>query len=529
MRSSLPPPPGTSNSREGLKPFKAQIKTNTDGNITLTLPEYTWFGKRIQYIEFRINNVDYLNSAKNKKTINLNAKKGDVFNIYIKSQSILTDYSIIKSLSRNALLYSILFYFILFLIVIPNLTKKKLKKFAIENKIPIILAVGFFIVYFLLNCHTVLNINLIKRDWVLIGDSNFLIFSVIYAIPKRFHPYAITPLYPIYDILSLFIKNYALNLLIIYTFITSLTIFFFHKTISKINNIIPLNIIITLILGFSYCFIIFSYSFDVYVITALYLTIILYLLIKEIQSDKTTFSNIILISFFAALSFGVTITNIITILIIIGGLLTAKRNFKQLGIFTVGFLIFTTILLNFKSFTDHKEAFNSVFYPNTKNEFNMYTMFNLKDNSKYFYKEGIITPISPSTSNFAIIFCIFSIILILNAIRKFPDNKINNDYIMFNTLLISLLYNFITNFYWFPQAAFLFSHNYIVIWYVIFAYGLKFADMTSSRNKKLLYIFLALFLVCLIYKNCSINKKFQTERLIQHPIINSNMENMKIW
>ena len=381
----------------------------------------------------------------------------------------------------------------------------------------------------MLNCHTVLNINLIKRDWVLIGDSNFLIFSVIYAIPKRFHPYAITPLYPIYDILSLFIKNYALNLLIIYTFITSLTIFFFHKTISKINNIIPLNIIITLILGFSYCFIIFSYSFDVYVITALYLTIILYLLIKEIQSDKTTFSNIILISFFAALSFGVTITNIITILIIIGGLLTAKRNFKQLGIFTVGFLIFTTILLNFKSFTDHKEAFNSVFYPNTKNEFNMYTMFNLKDNSKYFYKEGIITPISPSTSNFAIIFCIFSIILILNAIRKFPDNKINNDYIMFNTLLISLLYNFITNFYWFPQAAFLFSHNYIVIWYVIFAYGLKFADMTSSRNKKLLYIFLALFLVCLIYKNCSINKKFQTERLIQHPIINSNMENMKIW
>lgn len=499
-----------------------QIKTNANGNLKLNFGKYTTcsIAKKIIYSKLNINNKDYLPQIINNQMIELKAHKGSVFNIQLEAKQ-LTEANINKFnyINPAAILFSIIIYFALLNYILANFSTQKFIRFIKFNKIPLTISFFFFIFYLILNIHAILNINLLKRDWILFGDSNYHIYNIFYNTTKRFHPFANLALYPFFDIISIFTKNIILNLSIIYAFITSLTIFFFNKITNLLNSSLFINSILTLILGFSYCFIVFSYSFDVYILTALYLTIILYCLILESKKLTTVPTITALIGILAALSFGVTFSNIITIIILLTGFSFIKRDFKQFYKLLFTIIILVLFFVSFKGITCNGNAFKHIYNAKQNKEtVQKFTMnFNLENNVQKFYKRGLLQPISADNNALAVSFLLSSTGLIIYTGLKLKQTRSRQESIIFYTLLTGLLYNFCANCYWYPSAAFLFSLNYITLWFVIVAFCLRFIDKTIY--KKIICDLLTIFLLCLIYSNYNSNKYLQNSALKQHPLI----------
>ncbi len=153
-----------------------QIKTNADGNLKLNFGKYTAcnIAKKIKYSKLNINNEDYLPYIINNRTIELKAHKGSVFNIQLEARQFAGGHiNKFKYINPMAVLFSIIIYFALLTYILANFSAQKLIRFIKSNKIPLTISLFFFIFYLAINIHAILNINLLKRDWILFGDSNY--------------------------------------------------------------------------------------------------------------------------------------------------------------------------------------------------------------------------------------------------------------------------------------------------------------------------------------------------------------------
>ncbi len=459
------------------------------------------------------------NDIKNNQILTLEPNKVYYFNVKAKLSPMESPF--FKYINYVSLAITILLEFFAALFLISYGFKNIFSKIVLyvkSNKIPVFLFLFFMAFYLILNLKTAISINYLRFFNAIIGDAPINTLCIMYDLPKRFHPYFFLPFYPAFDFLILLTNNLFLSLCLIFTTLASLSVMFLYKTLSLIlpkNNL--LTLLITLVFGFSFCQILSSYSMDLYVITGFWLTVLLYLVTKEtLNHDKFNWIGILLV---AAFSFGVTVPNIITILIILVPLFIKRP--KSALIFIVSLIILCAGLLEFKSSTCYGDAWKKFLYNRTNKEVKAWVDFDLKSNLEIFKEKTLYNPLINSYRFPKYIdqafWIFFIILLIMGTLSKQKDKS------MYYSLLGALLYNFTANFLWCPLSGLLFSPNHFAIWFVLMGYSFKFIDKKSVIP----VILLMLLIMTEIPINYMNNKEFQINADLNYPFEYNPLEHRR--
>lgn len=493
------------------------IIPNIDADVILKLAKKSYQNKPIIYNSIKINDKDVIDKIQNNQ-IALKYETNKKLNIKIthKMQTFYTNKY--NQLNYGAFLFTILFYIFTSYAIISKIKKEYLIEKLKQNKIPLIIFITFAIFFTLINGNAGTKINFFDGYWIAIGDANILLLNFVYDTAKRFHPFATLPFYPLYEFLILITQNLLVTIFTIFVIISSTTITFLYKTLEQISKKTTLiNICITAFFGFSYSTILFNYSYDTYMITAMYLSIIIYLIIKN--KKNITPSTIFIISLFTALSFGVTINNVIPIILIILPLFLTKQNYKKIIILFLTTLALITTFIIVKNTICYNCATNSVFYQGSTFEFNLWTLNKIGYNTFFFIKETLLKPISTNLHySLGIILC-FTIIGIKGLICSFNKKLDNFDKKIYFGLILALIYNLICSFNYASHAGLLFSQNHLILWFIIISFSIKFFNSTSNKKiftNKIFYITLIVTIIFIGCFNCLKNKETQEYILKNH-------------
>lgn len=505
-------------------------------NTPLTLKTWNNNSKyKIVYDSYRINGKEYKNIINKGQKITLEASKGNIINIDFKAKYKTIPKKFFKSVNWWAFSFVALCYWVFFLILIKKITNIGLKtclyniiSLIKRNRYSILIFFLFFIFYLFTNYYAGTHINhLIRPDIVLGGDSNVYLLNTMQSLTRRYHPWAFLPLYPLFDFIFMFTKNLFTTMILIYILITSISVTILYKILELINskNHI-LNILLTMIYGFSYGIITSVYGYDNYVYTAFYLCIITYLIICELKSETKSYLRISIIGLLTAFSFGVTIANIFTILILFIPFLCSKTRIKQYVIFLVTFILFSGMCLALKNATNHGDATNSLLYKDYKNNIITWTTYNLKDNYKNFINTTLSNSVVYKTKSLSNIFTYsWLIILLLGLILSFAQSKKIDieDRKIFYSFVVALIYNLISVIFWDSAEGLLFTPNHLALWFIVLGYSIKFIDISLSKYMCLqkyipIYIAVATFVILQIGNNYHQTKLYQKELIEQNPI-----------
>lgn len=496
--------------KETINYFK--LKSKISANLKFKLEEYTNTGKEITYNFIKVKNKIY----KPNETISFKVKQNEEVELYF-STKYKTQTEIKQENINNFAKYALFFaYFLIFYFITKNISKEKINKFIKDNKIPIGIFILFFIVYF----YTIYNLgthtNFFNRYWTFFGDNIIFLQDIIYSKTKRFHSYFFVPFYPLFEFLFFCTKNYMLSIFTIIITLTSASIAFLYKILNEIKKEQKyINILLTLIFGTSTCIWFFCFSYDMYILTNFYLSFIIYLIIKEANSNNSNTKRILLISLLSALSFGVTITNIITILILITALFIIKKDKKIIITYFISLLAFISIFQLIQMGVEF-DSIRNLFYTKTGEEFNQWINLNFFKNIINFINSTLVMPTSFNSTGYLIILFYISLYItgIKNSISK---NILREDKITFYTITTALCFNLICTFFWCSQSGFLFTLNHYILWFIILKYSLFFTQTNKkekqTKNKNIiLYLIMSTIIFVQIYSFAI--KKIDYEKIV---------------
>jgi hypothetical protein len=358
--------------------------------------------------------------------------------------------------------------------------------------------------------------------WIIVGDANVQLTNILYSTTKRFHPFAFLPFYPLFDFIFFTTKDFLLSVFIIYTLVISATVGILYKILEIINNNnLKLNILLTLIFGFSWSCIIFNYSYDVYVFSSFYLAIIFYLILKEYKNSEISVKNSVLIGIFASFSFGVNLQNICTIMILLLPFLHTKKR-KSILIILSTFLAVSALCIFLKTAVCNQSVINYFLGNKFLGEYHYHMNFDIQKNLKFFYNSTVLSPI---VSDFILFNTIFSSFLFCNLIGFFAafSSKIKKtDKKIYFSIILTLLFNYVSVFFWCSTAGLLFSLNYLVLLFILTGYSVYFINLYTSNfkitNNKFLLVAVLLFVIFLAHYNYNYNRDFQNMILETHPL-----------
>ena len=520
--------------------YKFSFIPQIDSEIRFIIPRKRIGNSQIWYPTFKINGKEYIQRLKGSK-ITARIQKGQEVTIEMQARYVAENKSKTDYINYFSLFATLIFYSAINYVAICRLTPFFSKRNVLvnliakikENKFFLLIMFFFFAFYIAINSYAGTHINYFAKYWVVLGDANWNLMDIMYSTTKRFHPWAFLPLYPFFDFLLVVTKNFFASIFLIHTIATTLTIGFLYKSLELINpKNITLNILITSIFGFSWSTIITNYNFDLYIFTGLYLSLIAYLITKELKAEEKSNLRIILIGIFSAFTLGVTSTNIITIFILLIPFLFSKQKVKRLLIILFAFLTVATGCALLKNSTCNGGATKNLFYKDTKNITTQW--FNPKDKSNFenFKNKAIRNSIAENNKPLAnAIFYAWLSICLLGLILSFVQkNKLNKeDRRIFYTLTCALVYNFASVYFWASHAGLLFSPNHFVLWFILFGYSIKFIDASLTRHNYLLknnvcYLIILLFVTLLACSNYHENKQLQTKILQKHPLTYNILE-----
>lgn len=372
--------------------------------------------KAIEFKSIKINNKELLSS---KQVVSADEKfeykllsENSIYNIEITCKRKISNYEHPFKI-HNGIVFTLLFlfYYAFGLRLFLNITSiKNITSFLKKYKVEIIILILFFSVYALYNFKAALLVNHFNRPmqswnspyWIS-GDALIVIRDIFCAESKQFHPYFFLPLYPLYEFLMFISKgNLYFSLSIIWCFLGSLSGVFLYKTL---NLIIPkLKVIKTIIL---LCFIftlsqlLMSYIFDLYIIVGFYLSILAYLVLKQIKTGN--YNNLILTAIVSSLIFGVNMISIVTCLILIFPLFVISNKkiktanyFRTITGFFIMLFILVAFFIAFNSLMNNNASYKSL--ATSKERIGRHIVKNPKLNLNYFHKETLLNPFVYSSS-----------------------------------------------------------------------------------------------------------------------------------
>lgn len=491
------------------------LKPKTNAPITITLP------KDLEFTTFNINKVDCIRKfIDNSYTIY--PEKNKILDIDFQAK-LKTDNNIglFKNISIPAFLISfIVFGFIFYLFLKHNL----LRRVFVEPKYLIIFLI-FFVFYMLNNHYAIYNtFYTYKFDIFWGGDTPFSIESIMYSISRLKHSYFFLPFYPLFDILFFSTKNLTFSLMVVFSMISALSVACMSKLLDKIlPSFKYLNLILTLIFGFSFTLTTIYYSFEVYPITCLYTILLLILLINEFKTKSYNYQNMFLILLLSALAYGVSSSNIFTSLIFIVGILIYKKDKKSILIISLVLFLLMSCFKTFQSFTSSKNPWKSAKLVSSNH------LRWIKPDNNLYIEEVLKMPILAQDTCIGknivkvfwaafIVLNVFTLVIIL----KNKDIKTNER--MYILLLIALLFNLIAHYYWYPKEGFLFSQNHFSLWFANIAYCISFIERKLTKkgitlNNSLTIILLLIFLGIEIPNNYVAGQNYQNKVMQEYPLI----------
>ena len=407
----------------------------------------------------------------------------------------------------------------------------------IRNKSSIILFIFLTFIYIVLCKNFYLNTDYF-RTYILGSDVPWVIEDIFSPTIRRFHPYFFTFFYPILEFILYIVKDKLLSLGILYSLISAMTCFFIYKImLFFLNKHRKIALLLTLIYAFSFCQLIFTAFFETYLLTGFYLSIITYLIVKEMLADKSSTLNLFLIILFSALSFGVSMTNIIPVSVLIASSLYTKYKDKK-KIIKIFFYIMIIIifLLYFRYLTATNMLITSFFNMKEINEY--LNKIPLRESISNFIQTSIyqviIAPKLIIRNGFSIctdtfitvnfgkytniqsifsitfLFC-FILLWIFSLLQGIKCAIIKNKALLF-AISLTLLINFILVTIWQPMDGFLFALSHLQFWFIIMSLSigniLNIINDNIDKNKEVyisntIIILLLLFLAFEIIFNLS--------------------------
>ena len=362
-----------------------------------------------------------------------------------------------------------------------------------------------------------------------IGDNCNLIFDAdtkrvvldateIYANHYRInvHPLFVLLIQPICLILKGIVLNRDLAILIMSSFVSSLTVLFIYKFLNKIKKDNKANILVSLLYLFSFSNIIFTSSIETYNFAALFLLLLWYYYISK--TDKFTIYSYIILVILGILSFSFTLTNIIVFFIVLFLLFIAKKvDLKKSIIITIAIIVSvfglniaqkliwnntpffwktsmgeeataygdSRITLNSIKNVIKNDYSDSIISSNIHMDIKYGTVFNNQNYSIAFNSTSILNIIV------LLVFYVSSIVLL---IRNFKKNKLLNI-----GLLLALTFNSLLHIIYGNDGAFLYSLHFLYL--IVLLFGVNYLSEDNKNLKKYLNIFIIIFLLIEIITN----------------------------
>ena len=483
------------------------FKSNIEGKARLLFDD-NFFINSLQ-----INGEECLKKIKNSSSSNkyyyFNVSKNENFNVKIKAKQTPKNAESLMN-NFNVFAFFLLFSFYLFSSFFVLQNREIIILFINSHKKDCFIFVMLILLYFSYSFKMLSGIDYFLYDLFSSADTNVVVNQICCSSVRRYHPYFFYPFYFLFDVFFVITKNLTVSLSLIYSLINTLTILFIYKSLNYVLSK-NLNILLTLIFMFSNIMLFYGFVIEVYPITSLYLSLLLYIVLNYLKRKKVTCKNIIFFSLITALTFGVSIVNIITALIIIGGSLffiskKACLKYLILSFLFIGFFIFSNSLVNnFQSL----HAINPVKH---KNEIVKYIN---KSNHNEFAIQTLYKPLLPIKFLIKPFWIIFTLMIIGSFLINHKNKIKKENKVIFTLLICALLCNLISSYIWDSKEAFIFVPNHFVLWFIIFAFCLNFFEI----NNKLIKTILILFLIIEIPTNMLVNLNLRHIALKKSPLI----------
>ncbi len=490
-----------------------QFKSNVNGKVKLTL------GKDVHVKSLKVNGEECVDKILNLDNSNLsytfNAVRGDVYNIDIQAKRFLFKFGISDIYFKAFFLSFIFMYF-----AVLGILKfwQNILKYLKQHKLEIVLFFTLWITLFLYMKTMLSGVGFMPMSAVYLGsDMGATIHYIFFPSAYRYHIYYFFPFYTLFDILLVLTKQEFISIFLVFSFINTITLFLIYKAI---NLILPnkkfLNIILTCIYAFSNVVLYYGYVITSYPITALYLSLILYLGLRIFKNKKLTILNVIVLSLVSALTFGVNMINLIPAIIISLVLICrlSKKMWKWYLVLTFSFILFFVFT---KSLINYFEPY----FGFIKNDVPEWVKVS---EHTHFCNQTLYKPLLPVKAKFITkpIWIIFSLMIIFSLIYVYKNKVNKEDKLFFTTLISLLLFNFITHYIWDNIEGFMFAPNHFALWFMIFAYCLKFIELWLAKydkrlNYKILCSILILFLIIEIPINLSANLYLKANVIKKYP------------
>ena len=476
---------------------------------------------------FLERNLLYPHSAGEKLVISVTSQK----NIYKKNFAI-------DDINITSLTITFLFYFfsLVYLFMKKELLSKIKKFFSkrlfIKFGFEFLFIILLWLVFFIIGYKFYVNVNHFE-NFMYETDVPYVIINTISFSARRFHPYFFFPFYPIMYLSNYIFNNEILSLGFIYSGIATFSCFFLYKTINLFLNKQILSLILVLIYAFCYAHLFFVFFFETYIVSCFFFSIIFYILSKICIYDfNIQKKNLIPLVILTALSFGVSISNLLFIMFSIITIFILKR-YSYKTVFT--YFLSTTLLIlilflfsittyfssfHHKNYTPDYSLKNYLSDMFSKEEISSYISLNIDD----YYNTSIIQPIfaQKTTKNenwgccincystyhfqnastfFTFLTKLFYCFIIFSIISLFDLRylKKRNLTIFFITILMLLFLHHLSIIFWAPEAGFQFAINYLNIYFIIISlYLSKLLYLNKKNRNKIYYILLLIFSIYLI-------------------------------
>ncbi|MBQ3307524.1 MAG: glycosyltransferase family 39 protein, partial [Bacilli bacterium] len=412
---------------------------------------------------------------------------------------------------------------------------KKLKELW-KNKPEIILFIGSFLFLVLIGLMISYNYE-IKDNYNLLFDSDTArVIKDATEIGGEHYRVSVHPLFilfvqPICFLLSGITLNKMIAIILLSSFVSSLSVVFLYKILNRIQKNQNLSLIISLIYLFSFSNIIFTAGIETYNFASLFLILLwYYFILKEKELDKTSYILLVLLGI---TSFAFTITNIIIFGIILLLLLMNKKITLKNAILVGITVILSVFVLNIgqKLIWNNTPFFwiTNVSEETTNFGNNNISLHNIKNVIENDYSNSLISPSiglkvkygsTFNGQNYIISFqkmnvigilflVVFYGLLAMVLIRNFMKNKYLNI-----GLLLALAFNTCLHIIYGNDGTFLYSLHFLYL--IILLLGINLGKEENEIIKKYGNIFLIVFLIVELINNNII--VYQTIKLIKDNI-----------
>lgn len=337
------------------------------------------------------------------------------------------------------------------------------------------------------------------------------------------HPLFVLLVQPIVYLISGIIMNKTLSIIIISSLVSAISTLYIYKILNLINKEEKINILLSLIYLFSFSNIIFTSGIETYNFAALFLIILYYYFIKK-NKEKIDKKSLIILIILGLMNLSFTITNFMVYLIVLFVLwITKKVNLKQAIVVTIIPLILllglnvtqkliwhNTPLIYKTSIVQEKNDYSSTSFDKIafKNVIvNDYYNSLISNDIDLKIDYGInytglnyrLDFVDLSIFNFLLL-TTFYILLIILLVRNIQKSLFENI-----CLILILGFNSCLHLIYGNTGTFLYSMHFL--YGIILLFGLNLHKEKNVKFKKIVEVFLSIFLLLEILINTNIYLK----------------------